>query len=169
MVGAPGRGPQLRRGADAAVGDWLLFLHADTVMEAGWANVAAGFMASAGNVHRAAHGRLMLDDAAPPARRVERLANWRARLGLPYGDQGLLISRALYDEVGGFRPLVLMEDVDIVRRIGRKRLNALPVAMTTSAARYQRGGYLKRPLRNLTCLSLYFVGVPPHVIARLYE
>ena len=61
--------------------------------------------------------------------RLERLVAWRCRvLALPYGDQGLLIARALYDAVGGYRPLPLMEDVDLVRRLGRRRLAALPIA-----------------------------------------
>ena len=95
--------------------------------------------------------------------------SWRCRLlALPYGDQGLLIPRGLYEALGGFRPLPLMEDVDLVRRIGRRRLALLPVAAVTSAARYRRAGYGPRVLRNLACLSLYGLGVPPRVIARLY-
>ena len=89
-------------------------------------------------------------------------------LVLPYGDQGLLISRKLYDELGGFRPMPMMEDVDLVRRIGRKRLTMLGHRAVTSAARYRRDGYLRRSARNLTCLSLFCVGVPPRLIARLY-
>ena len=100
---------------------------------------------------------------------LSSLANWRARkLGLPYGDQGLLISRGFYDALGGYRPLVLMEDVEFVRRIGRRRLVGLDAVALTSAARYRRGGYLARPLRNAACLGLYFLGLPPPLIARLY-
>jgi len=62
-----------------------------------------------------------------------------------------------------------MEDVDLVRRIGKRRLKMLPVAATTSARRYKRGGYIRRPARNLFCLSLYFLGLPPRLLARLYE
>src|SRR5918999_1201337 len=81
--------------------------------------------------------------ALAEARRIERLVAWRCRtLALPYGDQGLLISAAFYRTLGGFRALPLMEDVDLVRRIGRRRLAELPVAFTTSAARYRRGGWM---------------------------
>ncbi|HYU13525.1 MAG TPA: glycosyl transferase family 2, partial [Stellaceae bacterium] len=100
---------------------------------------------------------------------LERLVAWRCRvLALPYGDQGLLISRQLYDAVGGFAAIPLMEDVDLVRRLGRRRLAPIGATAVSSARRYRSGGYLRRPLRNLLCLSLYFAGVPPQRIARLY-
>ena len=87
---------------------------------------------------------------------------------LPYGDQGLLIARALYEALGGFAALPLMEDVDLARRLGRRRLAPLGVPAYASARRYREGGYIRRPLRNLLCLSLYFVGVPTRHIVRLY-
>ena len=166
----PGRGGQLAAGARAARGDWLLFLHADTVLGEGWAAAVARFAAEPVNAERAAVFRFALDDAMPAARRMERLVAWRGRvLGLPYGDQGLLIGRAFYDRLGGFRALPLMEDVEIVRRIGRRRLLQLDATATTSAARYRHGGYLLRPARNLFCLSLYLAGVPPRFILRVYR
>jgi hypothetical protein len=79
-----------------------------------------------------------------------------------------LISRALYDAVGGFAPLPLMEDVDLVRRLGRRRLARIGACGFASARRYQQDGYWRRSLRNLFCLSLYFAGMPPERIARLY-
>ena len=170
VIAAPrGRGPQLAAGAAAAGREWLLFLHADTRLGDGWADAAARFVAAPENAMRAAVFALLLDDAAPGARRVERLARWRGRaLGLPYGDQGLLMSRALYESVGGFRPLPLFEDVDMVRRIGRARLDILEIPAVTSAVRYRREGYWLRPARNLCCLALYFAGAPTRLLARLY-
>ncbi|MCZ8122507.1 MAG: TIGR04283 family arsenosugar biosynthesis glycosyltransferase [Magnetospirillum sp.] len=171
VIEAPrGRGPQLAAGAAAATGDWLLFVHADTVLAPGWAAAVAGFVHAPENADRAAHFRLAFDSPDPRARRVERLANWRARtFGLPYGDQALLIARAHYAALGGYRPLALMEDVDLVRRIGRARLRALDAAAVTSAARYERDGWRARPLRNLACLALWFAGVSPDAIRRLYR
>jgi hypothetical protein len=61
-----------------------------------------------------------------------------------------------------------MEDVDLVRRIGPRRLRVLDGAAVTSAVRYRHDGYLTRPLRNLACLGLYFLGVPPRLIVKLY-
>ncbi|MGE0095686.1 MAG: TIGR04283 family arsenosugar biosynthesis glycosyltransferase [Alphaproteobacteria bacterium] len=169
VAGPPGRGAQLARGASVAGGEWLLFLHADTVLDRNGRDAADRFMADPSNLRRAGYFRFALDDADPRARRIERLAAWRARaLGLPYGDQGLLIARTFYDSLGGYRPLPLMEDVDLVRRIGRARLRMLDATATTSAARYRRDGWTLRPLRNLFCLSLYFAGVPPKALLPLY-
>ena len=97
-----------------------------------------------------------------------RVAATCRRLGLPYGDQGLLVHRDLYRAAGGFPAIPLMEDVALVRRIGRRRLVPLPFAVTTSAERYRRGGYVLRPLRNLGCLALYLAGLPPSAVRRLY-
>jgi len=168
VVQAPrGRGRQIAAGVAAARGEWLLLLHADTVLAPDWAAVAYRFMARAEG--RAAYFRFALDGAEPQARRLERMVAWRCRrLGLPYGDQGLLLPRALLEAVGGVPDLPLMEDVELVRRIGRARLEALPAAAVTSAAKWRRDGWLARSARNLSCLSLYFLGVPPRLIARLY-
>jgi len=169
IVTPRGRGSQLAAGAAAAAGDWLLFLHADCRLEPGWEDAAGAFIAAPKAQSRAGYFDLALDDEAPAARRLERIVAWRCRvLALPYGDQGLLIARALYDAVGGFRPLPLMEDVDLVRRLGRRRLARIGARCLASARRYRRDGYLRRPLRNLLCLSLYFARVPPERIARLY-
>jgi rSAM/selenodomain-associated transferase 2 len=167
VTAAPGRGGQLATGAAAGRAPWILFLHADTRLQSGAGDVIARFVQSIDG--RAGYFRLRFDAAEAGARRMERLAAWRCRrLGLPYGDQGLLISRPHYERLGGFRPMPLMEDVDLVRRIGRGNLVPLDADALTSAARYRRDGWLLRPLRNLTCLTLYFAGVPPLTLLRLY-
>jgi len=170
VVTSRGRGVQLAAGAAAARSSWCLFLHADSRPAPGWRAAVAAFAATPAHRGRAAYFRLRFDDAAPTARRFERLVAWRSRrLGLPYGDQGLLIERAFYHAIGGFRALPLMEDVDLARRIGRRRLIALDAAIVTSAARYRRAGYFARGARNLCCLALYYLRVPPLLIAKLYE
>jgi len=168
-----GRGRQLRAGAEAALSDrepdLLLFLHADSVPQPGWVAAVSGFADRADRDEKAGYFRFSLDDESPAARRLEKMVAWRCRVfGLPYGDQGLLMTPALYRRIGGFRDLPLMEDVDIVRRIGRGNMLGLPGILVTSAARYRRSGYLRRSLRNVICLSLYFLGMPPQVLARFY-
>lgn len=161
-----GRGPQMAAGAAVARGDWLLFLHSDTRLGDGW---EAAVMAALQDRGRAHHFAFALDDAAPEARRLERAVAWRSRvLALPYGDQGLLIHRDLHALLGGFRPLPLMEDVDLVRRLGRARLAAMPAQAITSAERWRRDGWRRRSARNLLVLSLWFAGVPPRWLLRLY-
>ena len=168
LLDAPrGRGGQLAAGIAAARGPWLLLLHADTRLAPGWAEAVRDAMRDPGRAH---YFRFALDDGSPAARRLERAVAWRCRaLGLPYGDQGLLIHRDLLDSIGGMRPLPLMEDVDLARRLGRARLAAMPVAAITSAVRWQRDGYLRRSARNITCLTLFYLGLPPGIIARIYS
>ncbi|HSF96811.1 MAG TPA: TIGR04283 family arsenosugar biosynthesis glycosyltransferase [Thermohalobaculum sp.] len=168
LVVAPrGRGRQLAAGAEAARGAWLLFLHADTVLAPGWAAAVLAHM----NRHpdRAGYFALRFDAAGLAPRLVAGWANLRARLfGLPYGDQGLLVSRALYAQSGGYPEIPLMEDVALARRLGRRRLARIGAEVVTSAERYARDGWLRRGWRNLTTLALYFLGMSPERLAERY-
>jgi rSAM/selenodomain-associated transferase 2 len=167
IAGERGRGQQLRAGADAARKPWLLFLHADTALDSGWADEARAFMKKGGDA--AAAFRFRLADSGFQPRFLEAAVALRCRLfRLPYGDQGLLISRDLYDAAGGFAPIPLMEDVDMVRKLGRRRLAMLKTAAVTSPERFRRDGYFRRSLSNLTCLMLYYRGVPPERLAERY-
>lgn len=165
LAASRGRGSQIAAGIAAAGQPWLLILHADTCLQPGWRQAVAEH----GDPGRAGYFRFVLDSDAPQARRLERMVAWRSRvLGLPYGDQGLLIHRDLLHRVGGIRPLPLMEDVDLIRRLGRGRLVALAADAVTSAVRWEREGYMRRSARNLACLSLWFAGVPSRLIRKLY-
>ena len=172
VVCEKGRGTQLAKGATAAKCDWLLFLHADTVLDGDWEHEVRQFVArmEGQGEDKAAVFRFAVDAYGTRARRLEwmvRLRNWL--LALPYGDQGLLISRHLYTNVGGFEDLPLLEDVSLIRRIGRRRLVFLRSRAVTSANRFVKGGFVMRPLKNLTILALYYLRVPPHVLVRFYE
>lgn len=169
VASKPGRGGQLAAGATAATGSWLLFLHGDTCLAPGWQTEVNAFINDSANRERAAVFRFRLDDAGWRARGMARGVALRARLlGLPYGDQGLLIRRAQYDALGGHRLLPLMEDVDLVRRIGRTRLAFFETEAVTSAARYRRDGYTVRAGRNLVCLVLFLAGARVSLIRRVY-
>ncbi|MGQ0672956.1 MAG: TIGR04283 family arsenosugar biosynthesis glycosyltransferase [Hyphomicrobium sp.] len=167
-----GRGSQLGAGAGAARCSWLMFLHADTVLAPGWDSEASDFMRDVdrgARPDRAAAFRFALDDHGMAARIVERGVALRNRLfRLPFGDQGLLISRRLYDAVGGYRPLPIMEDVDFARRLGRSRIAMLGSRAITSADRYRRDGYVRRVLRNQSCLLSYACGGDPARLAARY-
>jgi rSAM/selenodomain-associated transferase 2 len=171
VVKAPrGRGSQLRAGAEAARGDWILFLHADTVLEPAWEAEAVSFIETTVlEKPQAAAFRFALDDQTRQARRLELIVAMRCQLfALPYGDQGLLIPKRLYRKIGGYTPAPLMEDVDMARKLGRRRLVLLRSRAITSAERFRREGYFARSMRNLSILFLYALRVPTPVLARLY-
>ncbi len=172
LAAPPGRGSQIKAGADAARGDWLLFLHADTALDAGWPDEAGAFM-RAGKA-RAAVFTLAFNARGLGPAIVSAGAMLRTRLfASPYGDQGLLIARTLYDAAGGYRALPLMEDVDLIDRLrrkgGRRAIAVLKARAVTSASRYERDGYAKRVLKNACCLVMHRFGVAPEKIAAFYR
>jgi rSAM/selenodomain-associated transferase 2 len=175
VTGAQGRGGQLALGAQAAIhanpnADWLLFLHADTHLEPGWTAHVRRFYDAYSNTQTAGFFKFALNDRSVDARRLERFVNWRARtLKLPYGDQGLLISKSFYQALGGFKPSPLFEDVDLIRRIGPRRLQGLNVRAITSAERFLREGYHLRSAKNIWLLTRYFLGEDTQSLAKAYR
>ena len=162
---APSRGGQLRTGGAEAKGDWLLFLHADSVLQPGWTDAVIP-MIKAG---QAGYFRLEFDAPGLPARTVAGWANFRSRVfGLPYGDQGLLVTRRAYRDAGEFPDIPLMEDVAIVRKL-RGQLAPIKASVVTSAKRYQSQGWLRRSARNFWTLIRFFCGVSPETLARQYR
>lgn len=159
------RGGQLREGAAAASSPFLLLLHADTRLSPDWPEAVGNALTTPVT---AGYFRFRLDSRRNAARVLEAIVALRCRiLKLPYGDQGLLISRALLAEIGGVPDIPLMEDVALARLLGG-RLSPLAARAVTSAARYERDGWFRRPLKNLFCLSLYYCGVSPARIKALY-
>ncbi len=166
VEGTPGRGGQLRRGAEAARGDWVLLLHGDTRLSDGWAEAVRDHIAH----HAAAAGyfHLRFDAPGPMAAFVAGWANLRARaFGLPYGDQGLLLPSALLADKGGVPDMPLMEDVALARAF-KGRLQPIGAVAVTSAARYQAEGWLRRGGRNLVILTRYLMGADPVRLAKAY-
>jgi rSAM/selenodomain-associated transferase 2 len=166
MEGPASRGGQLRRGCEKARGDWLLVVHADTQLSNGWPKVVQAHMRQS---DRPAWFYLRFDHDGIAAWCVARWANLRSwALGLPYGDQGLLISRSTYDAAGGYPDQPLMEDVALARKL-RGRMKGLRVIALTSADKYRAQGWLRRGLRNLWTLARYFAGSDAQTLARSYR
>ena len=167
-VGAKGRGPQLQLGAKLASqtgepDDWFFFLHSDSVMPANWRAVVEAAMIH--DVPR--YFRLRADAPGWRARLFERLVAFRCwGWGLPYGDQGLLISRARYTTVGGYKPWPLFEDVDMVDRL--PDLMPLQASLGTDVSHYMKGGMWTRGRRNLALLKRFRAGEDPAALARDY-
>jgi rSAM/selenodomain-associated transferase 2 len=164
---SPGRARQMNAAAGLARGEWLLFLHADSRLPEDWLEA---FASAAEGPVGGGWFRFALDDAAWQARLIERGVALRVRLfALPYGDQGLFVRRRTFAEMGGYRDIPLMEDVDFIRRLkARAAVAEVPRTIVTSARRWRRDGWFQRSARNLTLLSLYLCGVSPARLARWY-
>ncbi len=173
VTGPAGRGAQLKAGAARARQPWLLFLHADTELSPNWDQIASHFMEKVDRERvapSAAAFRFRLMDEGWQPRALEAAVGVRCALfKAPYGDQGLLIPRSLYDQVGGYAAHPLMEDVDMVRKLGRKRITMLRAEASTSARRYRTDGYVQRTALNLFCLMAYLAGMSPERIRRIYD
>jgi rSAM/selenodomain-associated transferase 2 len=164
-----GRGAQQNAGADAAAGELLLFLHADTRLPPGWAPTVRRILAD----RRVALGafRLSIDGATWGERVVAAGANLRSRSwGLPYGDQALFLRRETFERLGGFAPLPIMEDWDLARRArDLGRIAVAGTAVVTSPRRWRRLGVMRTLLRNQIMLAGIRLGVPPDRLASFYR
>jgi len=165
----PGRARQMNAGAARAAGVALLFLHADTLLPPGWAEVVPRTLRASSVAAGAFSFRI--DGNFPGKSFVEWATGFRSRwLQRPYGDQGLFLSRALFEEMGGFADLPIMEDYEFVVRL-RRRGQVITVgdAALTSARRWQKLGVLRTTLRNQWMLAGYHLGVSPQKLATRYR
>jgi rSAM/selenodomain-associated transferase 2 len=168
LEGVTGRAGQMNVGARGATGRWLWFLHADASPPPGWHAV----FGEADRTSDVIGGWFRFSLASPVV--AARLVEWGVRqrvrwLRLAYGDQGIFVRRDIFEAIGGYVTLPIMEDVDLVRRLAREgRLLSLPVALPVSARRWERDGWTRRSLHNMMLVILYYLGVPPSRLARSY-
>ncbi|TVR64469.1 MAG: DUF2064 domain-containing protein [Gemmatimonadales bacterium] len=170
VVRAPrGRAAQMNVGAVALSTPWLLFLHADSRLPQQTRAALQAWLYSPPQ-HEAAHFAFRLDERGPWWTFIETGQRLREALtGMAYGDQGLLVSRRRWEAVGGFPPLPIMEDVEMVLRLKRSGgLDRIGAPVVTSGRRYRRSGVLRGWLRNTALIGLYRLGVPPRRLAPLY-
>lgn len=165
-----GRGTQLRAGAEAASGDWLFFVHADSRLDEEARRALRTFLGRADELEFA-HFDFQLTRNDWIHRFIEFGQDLRERwLGLVYGDQGLVVSRTLYEEVSGYPDWPLMEDVGIVQRLEKRgRRVPLPAVLLTSSRRYDEEGGLRRWARNVVLMTLFRIGVAPERLSRWYR
>jgi len=167
-----GRGPQLRWGVDHSRHAWLLVLHADSRLPGPWHQRVDQILSSP-EAHLSAWSFDFKVDAEmrPMLWLLERTVNLRSRwLQRPYGDQGLLIHRQLYARVGGYRPLALMEDLDLVERLSKvATLRSLNCALLTSAQRWQKRSVLAQAWRNARLRWLWRQGRSTEQLLRIYR
>ncbi len=163
-----GRARQSNAGAAAARGDILLFLHADVWLDSG-AIEAVEKAISAGYVGGAFKQRI--DGDHPLYRLIERTANLRAkRARIFYGDGGIFIRRAEFNQIGGFPEIPIMEEVGLSRKLRRRgKVTLVEPGIHISARRWQKNGILRTTLTNWLITLLYLLRVPPNHLAKLYR
>ncbi len=165
----PGRARQMDAGWRASTGSIVLFLHADTRLEAGWAAAVRSLLerdSVAGGAFR-----LHLDSGRAVYRVLERGVALRCRLGgPPYGDQALFARRDVLDAIGGVPQVPIMEDLDLVAALRRRgRLAVLAASATTSARRFRDRGVLRTTLRNWVGLIAWLIGADRARLAAWYD
>ncbi len=168
LVTSRGRAHQLNAGAAVARGEWLLFLHADSRLPAAARRALLAALVDEPDLGAAVF-RFAIDLPGPWKRFIEVGQALRQRLyRLPYGDQGLLIRRELFQAVGGYADLPILEDVALIRTLRRRgvAIRTLPAALVTSGRRYRAHGVLRTWLLNVALITLYVIGVPPRRLAR---
>jgi hypothetical protein len=169
LSSTPGRAKQMNAGAATARGGSLLFLHADTLLPPGWTKVVPRTLREPGVAAGAFRFCIAGDFRGKSF--IEWATGLRSHwLQRPYGDQGLFLARALFEEMGGFADLPIMEDYEFTARLRRYgRIKTVGEAALTSGRRWQTLGVLRTTLRNQWILARYHLGVDPRKLARRYR
>ena len=172
-AGSPaGRAAQMNIGAAAATGEIVIFLHADTLLPPGFdVLIRTALQPSQHPIPIAGAFSLRIDAPMKRLRWVERGVNWRSRwLQMPYGDQAIFLRAEVFEKIGGFPDLSIMEDFELIRQL--KQLGSiviLPTPVVTSARRWLQRGVLKTTLINQLMILGYLLGVNSTRLAQLYR
>ncbi|MEH2029394.1 MAG: TIGR04283 family arsenosugar biosynthesis glycosyltransferase [Nostoc sp.] len=166
---SPGRAVQMNTGAVAASGEILLFLHADTRLPTGFDDMIRTALQQPGIV--AGAFKLRIDASLFSLRWVEWGVNVRSHFyQMPYGDQAIFLTKEVFQQIGGFPELVIMEDFELMRRLKRiGRIVIIPTPVVTSARRWLQKGVFKTTLLNQIVITAYLLGVSPERIRRWYR
>ena len=169
VTSRPGRGIQMNAGASVASGDVLLFLHADTLLPENWEEKLLSAMSDEGVVGGAF--TLSIDSARLFHKIIAAAANIRSRVtGIHYGDQGIFVKRSVFEKIGGFKDIPIMEDVDLMRRLKKVgTVVMLKDKVATSARRWDKEGAVHATIRNWLLITLYYMGVAPERLYKLYK
>lgn len=163
----PGRATQMNRGASVARGDVLLFLHADVIFPA--RGLAA--LENALRDPRMVGGNfdVVYEGCSFTSRFFTLVNRWRRPFGIFYGDSGIFVRRSVFDSLGGYRPLPLMEDYDFARRLIRSGPTVcLKESLTVSARRWEEFGLLPTTAAWFLLHLFYYLGIPSRGWLRLY-
>lgn len=168
VLALPGtRGARLAQAVAGARGDVLFFLHADSRPPD---EACALILQSLAKGADAGAFSLAYEDGDMRMRWIAWWANYRSRLGMPFGDQGIFCRRSAYDRAGGFRDLPICDDLDLVRRLRKSGVFVVrPEKTFTSPRRYREVGALRQVLRTWRVLVGYYAGVSPEKLTRWYE
>ncbi len=166
---SPGRAVQMNAGALAASGDILLFLHADTRLPTGFDDMIRTALQQPGTVAGAFN--LRIDASLLSLRSVEWGVNARSHFyQMPYGDQAIFLTKEVFQQMGGFPELPIMEDFELMRRLKRTGcIVIIPTPVVTSARRWLQKGVSKTTLLNQIVIIAYLLGVSPKRICRWYR
>ncbi len=168
-----GRARQCNAAAQQATGDILLFVHADTRLPPHFDVFLRGALHGSSRRSAAIAGafELRTDSDQPGMRLIERWANWRSRrLSLPYGDQAIFLAASTFRDGGGFPELPIMDDYALVRQLAKHgTIATLPLAVTTSARRWERLGLWKTTAINQAIVIAYELGISPDRLVRWYR
>jgi rSAM/selenodomain-associated transferase 2/rSAM/selenodomain-associated transferase 1 len=164
-----GRARQMNAGAAQAAGNILLFLHADTLLPTHWLEIVSDTLRRSRVAGGAFRFRIAPDFSGK--RFLECATNLRSHwLQKPYGDQALFVRRSLFEELGGFADLPIMEDYELVSRLKQHgRIVTVAASIQTSGRRWRRLGLLQTTLINTLVIAGYHLGVSPKSLARLYH